>query len=152
VSTYSSCCGARKNRRAFAFPRFFRPLPRAPLPVSATGGGRVASHAGKLNYLLKYYDPNIGIFVSTYSSCCGARKNHRAFAFPRFFRPLPRAPLPVSATGGGRVASHAGCVHQWCANHTSTFLFFRQGFSAAGIDFPVVGWYYLNGKATFAKL
>ena len=36
--------------------------------------------------------------------CCGARKNHRAYADPRFFRPLPLAPLPFSAAGSGRLA------------------------------------------------
>ncbi len=36
--------------------------------------------------------------------CCGARYNLRACAFPRFYRPLPLARLPFSATGGGRLA------------------------------------------------
>ena len=31
------------------------------------------------------------------------RKNHRAYAFPRFFRPLHKPPLTASAPGGARV-------------------------------------------------
>ena len=38
----TSCCGARKNRRAYADPRFFRPRPLAHLASSATGGARLA--------------------------------------------------------------------------------------------------------------
>ena len=33
-------------------------------------------------------------------SCCGARKNHRAYADPRFFRPLPLVRVAPPATGG----------------------------------------------------
>ena len=47
-----SCCGARKNLRAYAFPRFFRPLPLAPLPSSATGGGRVAPPLETTNHFV----------------------------------------------------------------------------------------------------
>ena len=42
--------------------------------------------------------PKAGALVS-----CGSRKNLRAYADPRFFRPLPLTRLPLSATGGGRL-------------------------------------------------
>ena len=34
------------------------------------------------------------------AGCCGARKNHRAYADPRFFRPLPLVRVAPPATGG----------------------------------------------------
>ena len=37
-------------------------------------------------------------------SCCGARQNLRAYAFPRFCRPLPLARVAVSATGSAPLA------------------------------------------------
>ncbi|MBR5479992.1 MAG: hypothetical protein IKU84_07420, partial [Clostridia bacterium] len=40
--------------------------------------------------------------------CCGARKNHRDFANPRFFRPLPLAQVVSSATGGTPIAPLKG--------------------------------------------
>ena len=36
-------------------------------------------------------------------TACGARKNHRAYADPRFFRPLRLVRLALSATGGARL-------------------------------------------------
>ena len=42
--------------------------------------------------------PKAGALVS-----CGSRKNLRAYADPRFFRPLPLTQLPLSAAGGGRL-------------------------------------------------
>ena len=44
------------------------------------------------------------LIFSVACPCCGARKNHRAYAFPRFFRPLPLAQLASSATGSARIA------------------------------------------------
>jgi len=39
---FAPACGTRKNLRAFAFLRFFRPLRCVRLPLSATGGGRLS--------------------------------------------------------------------------------------------------------------
>ena len=43
---------------------------------------------------------------------CGARKNLRAAAFPRFFRPLRQPLLAVSATGGAsrRCPTRSACL------------------------------------------
>ena len=55
-----------------------------------------------LPLLNEKYQIRVGIMVPV--SCCGARQNLRAYALPRFCRPLPLAPLPPPATDGGRVA------------------------------------------------
>ena len=44
-----------------------------------------------------------GVFLRI-SPVCGARKNHRAYAFPRFFRPLHCARVAPPATGGAPLA------------------------------------------------
>ena len=67
-------CGARKNLRAAAFPRFFRPLRQPLLAVSATGGA--------------YRPP-----------ACGARNGRCSLSLAPF-RPLRQRLLAVSAVGG----------------------------------------------------
>ena len=44
AASNNSCCGARPARRLRETLLTVRPLPLAPLPASATGGGRVAPH------------------------------------------------------------------------------------------------------------
>ena len=43
-------------------------------------------------------------------SCCGARYLRRRQCGLLIYRPLPLAHLPVSATGGGRLAPHSCCT------------------------------------------
>ncbi len=43
-----------------------------------------------------------GVRKGTFLPSCGSRKNLRAAAYPRFFRPLRQNLLPASAAGGGR--------------------------------------------------
>ena len=67
------------------------------------------SLARRANFVEKTTGQNLSFFLVAGGgleppSCCGTRKNLRAYAFPRFFRPLPLARLPASAAGGGRLA------------------------------------------------
>ena len=66
----------------------------------------LAYHSGRINIIAPIAllrDPLVHSAEQTVS-CCGARKNLRAYASPRFFRPLPLAHLASSATGSARLA------------------------------------------------
>ena len=84
-------CGARKNHRAYAFPRFFRPR-----------------HSKCLHRIChRQRSPFLGeqcLFGIVGWPCCGARCAPRPRRAVVAHRPLPLARLPSSATGSGRLA------------------------------------------------
>ena len=63
------------------------------------------------------------VFVSTYSSCCGARHLRRRRCDFLICRPRPLAQVALSATGGASFAPHAGLQRRY----SSIFLIARQG-------------------------
>ena len=65
---------------------------------SQQSGGLLLATAGRSETLIFAKGENAT------ESCCGARKNHRAYAFPRFFRPLHCARVAPPATGGAPLA------------------------------------------------
>jgi len=125
--------GEYPRRRCAFVPR--RPLPLAPLAVSATGGARVAPRnltSGSIPVALRNGTTPLGCPVS-WCRCPvavpGEYPRRRCAFVPR--RPLPLAPLAVSATGGARVAPRnltsgsipvalrngttpLGCPVSWC--------------------------------------
>ena len=72
------------------------------LPNSVWRGGWCLTY--RFAFLLPFWEGEIYV-----APCCGARKNHRTYANPRFFRPLPLAHLASSATGSARLAPQ--CLH-----------------------------------------